>query len=206
MQSLTLVAFAALAVSAPMIAQEVTPPETLAATEYTAMSTHERWHGYLHENLLSNKFALQVLGTAFIEHISKDPKEWGVGARGYFHRVQDRFLAASINGGVHSSLAAALHEDTRYWRYNGKGHGFQRAGHAIERTFLTYNDAGHRVFDISGMAGIYAGTIASTYWNPRPFDRFERGVRAGDFGIVSQAGANLFKEFGPDLKHLIKRK
>ncbi len=111
MQSLTLVAFAALAVTVPMIAQEAILPATAAAitdevvvattaaSEYTPMSTHERWHGYLHENLLSSKFALQVMGTAFIEHISKDPKEWGVGARGYFHRVQDRFLAAPVSTG-----------------------------------------------------------------------------------------------------------
>jgi hypothetical protein len=130
---------------------------------YTPMSAHERWHGYLHENLLSSKFVLQLFGSAAMSHINRENKQWGLGSRGYFHRVGNRLLISAIDGSVHSSLATALHHDTRYWRYRGDGNGLQRVGHAIERTFLTYNESGHRVFDISSMAGIYGSSMLSTY-------------------------------------------
>ena len=202
------IAFAALAAAAPLAAQVLADSSPLiepvpSAPAYIPMSLHERWHGYLHENLLGSKFVIGVFASAFISHISRDPVEWGVGANGYVHRVENRFFTAGIDGVVHSSLAAALHQDTRYHR--GDGTALQRAGHAMGRTFFTYNEAGHRVFDFSGMAGIYGSSMLSTYWHPRP-SPMGAGVRAGNFGVIVQAGTNLFKEFEPDVKRLLSRK
>jgi hypothetical protein len=173
---------------------------------YVPMSAHERWHGYLHENMLGSKFVLQVFGSALISHISRDPVQWGVGSHGYIHRVEDRLETFGIDGAVHSSLAAALHHDTRYWRYHGNGRGIRRAGHALERTILTYNESGDRVVDVSALAGIYGSSMTATLWHPRVHDRMLRGVEAGNFGMIGQAAGNLIKEFGPDLKHIILRK
>jgi len=220
MKNFLVVASAILVAAASMAAQGPAPLEApvapasapALATEssslpaYAPMSAHERWHGYLHENLLSSKFGLQLFGSAFISHLTRDPVEWGLRSHGYFHRVEDRFLTTSVDGAVHSSLAAALHHDTRYWRYRGNGHGLQRAAHAIERTFLTYNESGNRVFDISGLAGIYGSSMLSTYWNAHYTDPLGQGVRFGNAGVIAQAGANLVQEFGPDLKHIFLRK
>jgi hypothetical protein len=180
--------------------------QSLVSTAYVPMSAHERWHGYLHENLLSTRFAVEIFGSALVSHISRDPQEWGMNARGYFHRVENRFLDAGVDGAVHSSLAAALHEDTRYWRYAGDGRGLHRVGRAIARTFVTDNDAGLKVADVSGLAGIYSGSMAATYWAPHHGDVWGRGFRAGNAGLIGQIGANLFKEFGPDLKRLVIHK
>ena len=187
--------------AAPAPAAIVSTP----APAYLPMSHRERWHRYLHENLLSSQFVLGVFGSALISHISRDPVEWGLGAHGYFHRVQNRFYTAGIDGVVHDSLAAALHEDTRYQPYRGDGKGLSRAAHAVKRTFLTYNDSGQRVFDFSGLAGIYSSSMLSTYWHPHP-SPLGAGVRAGNFGVILQTGMNVFKEFSPDLKHAILRK
>jgi hypothetical protein len=40
-------------------------------------------------------------------------------------------------------------------------------GHALERTLLTYNESGGRVVDVSGLVGIYAGTMVPMVWHPR---------------------------------------
>jgi hypothetical protein len=207
---------AALGVAVSAVAQGPAAPESLAADPalvvapssgavYTPMSAHERWHGYLHENLLSSKFGFQLFGSAFISHLDRDPVEWGLRSHGYFRRVENRFLTTSIDGAIHSSLAAAFHHDTRYWRYRGNGHGLQRAGHALVRTLLTYDESGHRPFDMSAMLGIYGSSMLSTYWHARA-DALGQGVRAGNAGVIAQAGANLVKEFGPDLKHLFAKK
>src|ERR1017187_10217906 len=77
---------AALGVAVSAVAQVPAVAESLAAdpalvlpssgAAYTPMSAHERWHGYLHENLLSSKFGFQLFGSAFISHLDRDPVEW----------------------------------------------------------------------------------------------------------------------------------
>ena len=182
--------------------QSVTAPAPAPA--YLPMSAHERWHGFLHENLLGSQFVIGVFASALVSHISRDPVEWGLGAHGYFHRVENRFYTAEIDGVVHSSLAAFLRQDTRYHR-SGSSNPFRRVGHAVQRTFLTYNDSGRRAFDFSGMAGIYGSNMLATYWHPRP-SPLGVGVRAGNFGLIVQTGTNLFKEFSPDVKRIFSRK
>ena len=69
-----------------------------------------------------------------------------------------------------------------------------------------YNQAGGRVFDVSGLAGIYAGTMIPMFWHPRGYSPMAQGVRAGDFGVMFQAGNNLIKEFRPDITRLLAKK
>jgi hypothetical protein len=165
------------------------------------LTPHERWHGYWHENLLGSVPALRIFGSAFLEHIGREPREWGLGAHGYTHRVENRLYRAMVEGTVHS----ALHHETRYLPLR-QGSGANRVRHAIERTFVTTNDSGGRVFDISGLGGIYAGTMLPMYWHPRRYSPLAHGVRAGNMGVTFQAGSNLFKEFQPDLKRLIAKR
>jgi hypothetical protein len=191
---------------APREEVTVAPAEAAPGTsEYIPMTAHERWHGFLHESLLGTRPAALILGTAFLDHIGRAPRAWGLGVRGYAHRVQDRLGATVIDGGVHSSMAALLHQDTRYWQ-SPDHRPVRRVAHAFERTFFTRNDSGKTVFDISGIGGIYAGTMLPMYWHPARFSPLNQGVKAGDFGLMFQTASNLFKEFEPDLKRLVSKK
>ncbi len=173
-----------------------------SAPSYIPLSAHERWHGFLHESLLGTRPAALILGTAFLEHIGHAPADWSLSAQGYAHRVQDRLGATLIDGGVHSSMAALLRYDTRYWESPDR-RPLHRVAHAFERTFFTRNEAGNRVFDLPGLGGIYAGSMLPMYWRPRSYSPLNQGVKAGDFGLMFQTGSNLLKEFEPDLKRLL---
>ncbi len=186
------------------IAPAEAAPAASAAT-YVPLTSHERWHGFLHESLLGTRPAALILGTAFLEHIGRAPREWSLGAKGYLHRAQDRLGATLIDGGVHASMAALLHHDTRYWESPDR-RPMRRVAHAVGRTFFTRTESGTRVFDISGLGGIYAGTMLPMYWHPRRYSPLDQGVKAGDFGLMFQTGSNLFKEFQPDLKRLLSKK
>ncbi len=179
--------------------------EAPSASRYVPLSAHERWHGFLHESLLGTRPAALILGTAFLEHIGHAPADWSLSAKGYAHRVQDRLGATLIDGGIHSSMAAVLHYDTRYWQSPDQ-RPLRRVAHAFARTFFTRNDAGNRVFDFAGLGGIYAGTMLPMYWRPRFYSPLNQGVKAGNFGLMFQTGSNLLKEFEPDLKRLFSRK
>jgi hypothetical protein len=187
--------FLLLTIALPMIglAQEA---------EYTPMTSSQRWNDYISGSLLSPSVAFRSLASAAISHVSKDPVQWDQSPRSYFQRVGSHWARFAVQGTVHSSLAAALGHDTRYFRQPEKS-GWQRTRHALRRTFVTQNREGHTVFDVSEIAGLYGAPMVSSLWNPNRHGAFRLGVRAGTFGIGMQAGSNLFKEFGPDLKRAI---
>lgn len=107
-------------------------------------------------------------------------------------------------GGIHSSLAAALGHDTRYFREPEKS-GWRRAGHALRRTLITRNSEGASVFDVSNLTAIYAGPLVSSTWHPHRYGPFTQCLRGGDIGMGAQAMSNLLHEFGPDLKRLLHK-
>ena len=74
--------------------------------------------------------------------------------------------------------------------------------HALRRTFVTRDREGHSVFDISQMTALYTSPMIASTWHPRHYGALTQGFRAGNFGVGAQAVGNLFREFGPDLKHL----
>jgi hypothetical protein len=172
---------------------------------YTALTAHERWHGFWHETILGMRPAVLIFGTAFMDHLGRQPVEWGFNAKGYAHRLENRVYTTLVAGSVHASMAAILHQDTRYLPAQSRGT-LQRLGHAVGRTFITQNQSGARVFDISGLGGIYAGGMLPMYWHPHRFSPTAQGVRAGNFGVMFQAGSNILKEFEPDMKRLFKKK
>jgi hypothetical protein len=182
-------------------AKAAEPP---AVPAYLPLNARKRWHNYWHDTIFGPRPALSILGAAMVEHIGRQPVEWRLGAQGYARRVEDRFYSAMIGGTVHSSLAALLHQDTRYLATQDPSR-THRIAHALARTFVTNNDLGHQVFDVSGLAGIYAGAMLPMYWHPRHYSPWDQGVRAGNFGVIFHAGSNLLQEFQPDLKRLFSR-
>jgi hypothetical protein len=172
---------------------------------YVPLSRHERWHGFLHETFLGTQPALQIFGTAFLDHLGHAPVQWGVGLHGYAHRLENRFFSTMIDGSVHYGLAALLRQDTRYLPSRDR-RAVHRMGHALQRTLFTYNQAGERVFDVSGLAGNYAGTMIPMLWHPRGYSPFGQGLRTGNFGVMFTAGTNVLKEFRPDLQRLFAKK
>ena len=112
-------------------------PET-----YVAMTNQERWHDYLHDNFTGPAAVAGFFASAAIGQLGREPREWGEGAQGYWHRVGHHMGRAAIRGSVEAGLAAALHYDTRYHRMPGHN-GFARAGHALRRTLFTQNETGH---------------------------------------------------------------
>ena len=170
--------------------------------DYTPMTANQRWNDYVSGSLLSTSVAFRSLASAAISQINKEPLRWGQGSRGYFERAGSHWARFAVQGTIHSGLAAALGHDTRYFR-EPENSGWHRTGHALRRTLFTQNREGHTVFDVSQMAGLYGAPMVSSLWHPNRFNPFTQGVHAGTFGIAVQAGSNLFKEFGPDLKHAV---
>lgn len=191
-------------------AQDVSadPPEAQPATQaepYAPMTAQERWHAYLHDNFTGPASVVGFFGSAALGQLGREPREWGLGPRGYWHRVGNHMGRAAIRGSIQSGLAAAMGYDTRYHRLEGRK-GIVRAGHALRRTLFTQNEAGRSVIDVPTLAGVYGSDMLATFWHPSRYTPLGRGLQAGNFGVGFQAAGNLAKEFGPDLKRLVLHK
>ncbi|MGA7240336.1 MAG: hypothetical protein WBY44_31920 [Bryobacteraceae bacterium] len=207
-------ALIALAAASPAIAQDpvtkdpptlnVTQGDVQASPSYAAMTSSQRWNDFVSSNLSSPSVALRALSGAAISQLNREPLSWGMGSRGFFERAGSHYARFAVQGSIHSGLAAVLGHDTRYFREPGQS-GWRRAHHALRRTFVTRDREGHSVFDISQMTALYAAPMIASAWHPRRYGALTQGFRAGNFGVGAQAVGNLFREFGPDLKHLLRK-
>jgi hypothetical protein len=170
---------------------------------YTAMTKRERWQDYEHTNFASYGAFFQAFFTG-LGDFTGDVPHWDSGMKGLSEHVASEFGTFTIAGTIHSSLAAALHEDTRYFHCSCRG-GFHRTLHALERTFLTYGDNGRLYPDISGLAGIYGGSMLTTEWYPAKYTATGYGVRQANIAVGVTSAIYVIREFSPEIKHTFYR-
>jgi hypothetical protein len=177
-------------------------PETLSP--YQPLSAKQRWQIYFHDNFESPGAYFRAFGASIGEHYPTNPRTWPSGAAGYFADVGSQFGRFTIDGTIDASMAAAFRYDPRYLACNCHG-AFRRTGHAVLRTFITYDKDGHRVPDLPGLSGIYGGSMLMMYWYPKGYSPLTTGVQAGNFNLGVQGVVNIVKEFAPDIKRAVQR-
>jgi hypothetical protein len=97
-----------------------------------------------------------------------------------------------------------LKQDPRYYP-STSGSFLGRATYSASRILVTRNDSGKRTLNTSYLLGVLTSVVVATayrpYWarsNSAPFKTF--GSTIG-----SDVGVNLFHEFGPDIRQMVKR-
>ena len=204
------VALVALA-AAPAWAQE--PGPTLRAQDRGAAETQEiaesptRLRLFLDDTILSPTLTPRLAFSAALDHRDTQPSGWGTGGSGYSKRVAARAGLVLSQAGVHHATAAALDFDPRGDRSRcGCTNPVRRAGYALARTFVTRDRRGRAVPNVPLVAGAAGGAMIARTWYPRRDGPGRDAAQLATLTVVGQAGANLFREFAPDLKRLIRRK
>ena len=174
------------------------------ATSYSPMTKKERWSQYLNENFASQGPYFRAFGASLGGSTANKPAEWGGPAERYSLNFASQFARFTIAGTVQSSMAAGLGYDTRYHHCDCKG-GWKRTGHALSRTFVTYDSFRRRRFDVPTLSGIYAGSMLMMEWYPRGYNPLTNGVRNGNIAAGITAGIYLIREFSPELKRKFHR-
>jgi len=168
------------------------------------MTRHERWQDYKDTNFDSYGAFFQTFFTAVGDDTGNTPR-WDSGAAGFSEHFASDFAMFTIGGTIHSSLAAALHQDTRYFHCTCR-EALPRTLHAVGRTFFTYGDNGHIYPDISGLAGIYGGPMIMTQWYPAKYTATGYGVRQGNIGAGITSAIYVIREFSPEIKRAFHRR
>jgi hypothetical protein len=99
---------------------------------------------------------------------------------------------------------AMLKEDPRFFR-RGEGSFGSRLGYSLSRLFVTRADSGRNTFNWSRLLGSAASSSLSNAYYPD--SQQGRTTTLFNFGLsyFSEAGANVVKEFSPDISRMLRR-
>ena len=182
---LGLVVTAALA-AAPAHAQDSVRAEDSATVRGQEVTESPgRLRLFLDDTVLSKTFVPRLAFSAALDQRDGASHAWGTGADAYGKRMAARAGLALSQAAVQHGTAALLGLDPRgdQSRCNCTSK-LRRTTHALKRTFYTRVRA----------------------WYP-PDERPGRdAARFAAVSVVGQAGANVFKEFSPELKRLIPKR
>jgi len=168
------------------------------------MTRDERWQDYKDQNFQSYGAFFQAFFTGLGDELGDVPR-WDSGMAGLSEHVGSEFARFTIGGTIHSSLAAALHQDTRYFRCSCRG-AFPRTLHAVGRTVFTYGYNGHVYPDVSGLAGIYGGSMLMTTWYRGKYTAIGYGVQQGNIAVGVTSAIYVIREFSPEIKRAFHRR
>ena len=204
---LGLVVTAALA-AAPARAQDPVRAEDSATVRGQEVTESPgRLRLFLDDTVLSKTLAPRLAFSVAMDQRDGGSRAWGTGADAYGKRLAARAGLAVSQAAVQHGTAAALGLDPRGDRSRCACTGkLGRATHALTRTFFTRDRRGRAVPNVPLVAGAAGGALIARAWYP-PDERPGRdAARFAAMSVVGQAGANVFKEFAPELKRLIPKR
>ena len=168
-------------------------------------SPSEKWQFFQEETV--TPFVLLASGiTAGVSEATRSDPQYGVGGI----PLAKRFGAATADNVTQNFfsdylMASMLHEDTRY-RRKGEGHRFwARFGYAVSRALVTRTDSDEKTFNWSNLLGCGMQAGLSNAYYPRPSRNVSATAINWANSIAGSGFGNLFPEFLPDFKRLLKR-
>lgn len=190
----------------PAWAQEK-PDEASVPTrreEVVVVGDRGRMRLFLDDTVLSPTLAPRLAFSAGLDQRSDSPAAWGSGPGGFGKRMAARAGLALAQSGVQHATAAAMGVDPRGDQSHcGCKNPLRRTTYALTRTFYTRDGRGRAVPNVPLIAGAAGGAVIARAWYPRTDGPGKDAAKLAALTVVAQAGANVFREFAPELKRLI---
>lgn len=147
---------------------------------------------------------LLAAGFAGLGQINNSEASYGQGVEGYakyFAASYANFVIGNyLTEGVFPSL---LHQDPRYFRMGCCG--WKRLGYAMGQIFWTHTDAGKGQFNFSEIGGnATAVAISNAYYRDDRTAANALSALGTQLGV--DTGANILKEFWPEIDRALSRK
>jgi hypothetical protein len=101
-------------------------------------------------------------------------------------------------------LASVLHQDPRFFPRANLSFG-QSTRYSVTRLFVTRNDSGREVANVSGLLGpLFAEGLANVYWPDRNRTVGDTFLRYG-LDLATRAGGNMLREYWPVMMRKVGR-
>ncbi len=154
-------------------------------------------------------YAASLFSSAALFLISPD-HVWGRGHDNYTNHLVSSFTRRMVTYGIQSGAAAALHEDLRY-KPSLSTNVWKRSGHALLSTLVLETPRGKDIAFANIVAALGSAEIINT---ARPGQENPTQQNLGHMGVWDLAGVNLlgfaegnlWNEFKPDIKYLVRTK
>ncbi len=152
-------------------------------------------------------YAATLVSSAALLIISPD-HVWGQGADNYTNHLVSSFTRRLVTYGIQSGAAAALHEDLRY-KPSLSQNVWKRAGHAFRSTLILETPRGNDIAFANIVAAVGSAEIINAsrpgQENPTQQNLSRLGVwNLSAANLLGFAEGNLWNEFKPDIKHLVR--
>jgi hypothetical protein len=148
-------------------------------------------------------YAASVASSAFQLLIPSEV--WGRGVDGFTNHLAASFTQRMMTYGIQSGAAAALHEDVRY-RPSTSGNVWKRTGHALISTVVLETPRGDDIAYANLVAAFGSGFAINTIHPGREISTRPGAWNLTALNLLGFAQGNLWTEFKPDIKHLVRRK
>ncbi len=141
---------------------------------------------------------------AGIDQAKDSDPTFGQGAAGYGKRFGGE-LADSASSEFFKDFVfpSLFSEDPRYYRLL-HGSGERRFFHALRHAFVAHRDNGKRMFNFSEWLGTTSAVALSNTYHPGNQRGFEPAARRVAFGVLSDAGFDVLREFWPEISRMCK--
>ena len=174
-------------------------PQTAAQGAMERISFHDKFGLYWHQAVNPAGFALPAItaGYRMANPLQGYPHKWNAGAGAFARLYGDGLARRQSQEAAIFLVAAAVHEDPRYWPSEKPGVA-RRITHALAFTVVDKSDSGRNMPALSNFAGAGASGFVGAAYLPRGFDDFIHvGQRSAvSFGLL---GAwNVVNEFCPE--------
>lgn len=154
-------------------------------------------------------YASSLVSSATLMLISP-ARIWGRGTDDYTNHLVSSFTRRLVTYGLQAGAAAALHEDVRY-RPSLSRNVWKRTSHALLSTLILETPRGNDIAFANIVAAVGSAEIINA---TRPGQENATQENLSHLGMWQLAGANLFgfaegnlwNEFKPDIKHLLRTK
>jgi len=168
------------------------------------LTTSDKFHVFLRDSY-SPVNGVAAAFNAAISQAVQGRSGYGQGWNAYGSRFGAALADNESSGFFQSFLFPSLfHQDPRYFRMR-EGSVMHRGSYALTRIFVTHGDNGRHQFNYSEvMGGFAAAGVSAAYYPDDQRDAGDILMRAG-LGILTDAGWNLLKEFGPDISRAFHR-
>ena len=181
-----------------------TTEEKLCCTANEAPLTGKEKLRYMLRSTYEVKSVVFSLSGAGIKQARDSVPEWGQGMEGYGKRLASSFGHKIIKRNIQFGFNILLHEDPRYF-YSEKTGIWERTLYAASRTFVSNKDAGGIRFGYSKFVSTFAGAYISRQWYPERKQKLIEYFESFAISLGVDTAKNVFNEFWPDVKRLIRR-
>ncbi|MDD5544100.1 MAG: hypothetical protein PHX83_13095 [Acidobacteriia bacterium] len=133
------------------------------------------------------------------------PATWPQGAGGFARRFGSAFGQHVVKESIMAGVGAAHHEDPRHYRSHESGF-WTRTKYAVKSTFVVpRTDREGKTVSLGRLSGDFGSGMVSRAWWPTTGSVVATGLESGGISLGVDVGANVFREFWPDIHRKFRR-